>query len=311
MANKIKALVIILICCIFFTISHAEVIDKIVAIVNEDIITLVELNKAIKPYITEVEKTAYSSEEKTQIIHKLQKDMLTKMIEFQLAEQEAERLNIQVSDEEFQATLERLLKKENLTREELEKALIKEKVTFEEYENEMRSNILRPKLINRVIKSMVVITNEEIEEYYEEHEDQYLGVSKYYLRNILISEKDEIDKVKVFLDQGQDFKKIAQEYSIASNASTGGDLGSFELDVFAENIRESILLLEKGQYTDVISTEGGFQIFFLEKIEKFGDKTLEQANKEISEKLFSVKAEKKYLEWFELLKERSHIKITL
>ena len=270
-----------------------------------------ELNKAIRPYIIEVEKTAYSSEEKTQIIHKLQKDMLTKMVEFKLAEQEAERLNIQVSDEEFKATLERVLKKENLTREELEKALIKEKVTFEEYENEMRSNILRPKLINRVIKSMVVVTNEAIEEYYEEHEDQYLGVSKYYLRNILINEKDEIDKVKVFLDQGQDFKKIAQEYSIAPNASAGGDLGSFELDVFAENIKENILLLEKGQYTDVISTDGGYQIFFLERIEKSGGKTLEQAKNEISEKLFSVKAEKKYLEWFESLKERSLIKIVL
>ncbi|MCK5099934.1 MAG: peptidyl-prolyl cis-trans isomerase, partial [Desulfobacteraceae bacterium] len=157
----------------------------------------------------------------------------------------------------------------------------------------------------------VVITNEEIKEYYEAHEKEYIGASNYYLRNVLVDTEEEIEKVKNLLDQGEDFKEIARQYSQAPNAPSGGDLGAFELDVFAEDIRENILLLEKGQYTDIILTGGGFQIFFLENIEMSGGKTLEQARDEIVRKLFGAKAEKKYTEWFEDLKGMSHIKMTL
>ncbi|MCK5311360.1 MAG: SurA N-terminal domain-containing protein [Desulfobacteraceae bacterium] len=312
MVKKISIFMVIFsMVCVFSNVSRSEVIDKIVAVVNEDIITLVELNKAIKPYLVEVEKTAYSETKKGQIINKLQTDMLNKLIEFKLTEQEAERLNIKVSDKELKASVERFLETKNINEEELKKALLKEKMTYEEYESEMRSQILRPKLINRVIRAKVVITNEEIKEYYEEHEKEYIGVSKYHLRNVLADGEEEIEKIKSLLDQGKDFKEIAKQYSQAPNASSDGDLGAFELDVFAENIRENILLLEKDQYTDIILTDGGFQIFFLEKIEMAGGKTLDQAKDEIVKKLFTAKAEKKYTEWFEELKGMSHIKTTL
>ena len=312
MAKKINIFIIVFIMVsLFFKISHAEVLDRIVAIVNEDIITFVELNKALKPYFVELEKTSYSSEKKNKIIDKLQKDMLEKMIEFKLTEQEAARLNIKVSDKELNASIERILKKEDATKEELIATLLKDKITFEEYKNDIRSQILQPKLINRVIKANVVITDEEIKKYYDEHEAQYAGSKKYYLRNVLGAGQEEIEKAKQFLDLGQDFKEVAKLYSMAQNASSGGDLGAFELDVFAENIRENILLLEENQYTDVILTDGGFQIFFLEKIELSVGKTLKQANDEIVNKLFAAKAEKKYIEWFKVLKERSHLKVIL
>jgi peptidyl-prolyl cis-trans isomerase SurA len=312
MAKKINIFIMVIILVpLFFKIPHAEVLDRIVAVVNEDIITLVELNKALKPYYLELEKTSYPSDRKKEIIHKLQNDMLEKMIEFKLMEQEAERLNIRVSDKELKASLDRVLKTQDITKEELIESLLKEKMTFKEYENEMRSKILQPKLINRVIKAKVVITNEEIKKYYDEHETEYSGAQKYHLRNILSSSSEEIEKAKQMLDQGQDFMEIAKEYSTAPNASSGGALGAFELDVFAENIRENILLLEKNQYTDAILTDRGFQIFFLEKIEFSGGKTLKEANDEIVDKLFAAKAEKNYIEWFKELKKRSHLNIIL
>jgi peptidyl-prolyl cis-trans isomerase SurA len=312
MAKKVSVFIVILsMFFIFNSASHSEVIDRIVAVVNEDIITLVELNKAINPYLAEVERTAYSDTQKDQVIKKLQENMLTKMIGFKLTEQEAERLNIKVSEKELKASIDRFLSKEGITIEELKKALLKEKMTYDEYESEMRSKILRPKLINLVIRAKVVITNEEVEEYYKDHEDDYKGVAKYYLRNILMGSEEEIKKVHGLLEQGENFQEIAKQYSTAPNASSGGDLGAFELDVFADNIRESILLLENKQYTDIISTGGGFQIFFLEDVKESGGETIEEAKDEIVTKLFRPKAEKKYAEWFDSLKERSHIKTTL
>jgi len=312
MVKKINVYIAVFIMIfMFFKISYAEVIDRIVAIINEDIITFVELDKALKPYFIELEKTGYSSEKKNQIIEKLQKEMLEKMIEFKLIEQEAERLNIKVSDKELQDTIERILERDGVTKEELEVSLLKDKKTFEEYENELRSQILQPKLINRVIKANVVITNKEIKEYYDAHEAEYSRKKKYYLRNILAAGQEEIEKAKQLLDLGQSFEEVARLYSMALNANSGGDLGSFELEVFAEDIRKNILLLEKKQYTDPILTDGGFQIFFLENIEISDGKSIEEANDEIANKLFGTKSEKKYLEWVTEVKERSHVKIIL
>lgn len=312
MVKKIGVLLIMLLMfCGFPEISYSEVVDRIVAVVNEDIITLVELNKAINPYLSEVEKTAYSEKEKEQIIQKLQKDMLTKLIGYKLTEQEAKRLGLKVSEKELKTSVERFMTSKDLTREGLEKALLKEKMTYAEFESDVKSKILRPKLINLIIKAKVVITNEEVKEYYDAHEKEYKGVNKYHLKNILVDSEEEIQKIKTLLDNGDDFKEVAMLYSQAPNASAGGNLGAFELDVFADDIRENILLLENGQYTDIIFTGGGFQIFYLEKIEMSGGKTLEQAKDEITSKLFSTKAEKKYSEWLEELKEMSLIKITL
>jgi peptidyl-prolyl cis-trans isomerase SurA len=237
--------------------------------------------------------------------------MLEKMIEFKLIEQEAQRLNIKVSDKELQAAIDRVLEKEGITKEELETSLLKDKITFKEYEKDIRSQLLQPKLINREIKSNVVITDEEIKEYYDEHEAEYSGKKKYYLKNILAAGQEEIEKAKQLLDLGQSFEEVARLYSMAPNANSGGDLGAFELDAFAEDIRDNILLLEKNQYTGAILTDGGFQIFFLENIEISEGKTIKQASDEIANKLFAVKAEKKYLEWVKEVKERSLVKIIL
>ncbi len=303
--------VFFLMVCIFSNISYAEVIDRIVAVINEDIITLVELNRAIHPYLIEVEKTAYSDAKKAEIIKQLQKDMLKKLIEFKLTDQEAQRLNIKVSDKELQSSIDQFLESENITEKDLKKALLKEKITYEEYKKEMREKILRPKLINRVIRAKVVITNEELQDYYKKHEKEYSGMKKYHLRNILMEDEEQIKKVKALLDKGDDFKKLAKEYSQASNAQAGGDLGTFELDGFTDNIKENILKLGKGQYTNIILTDSGFQIFFLIDIETSGGKTLDDLRDEITRKLFSVKAEKKYKEWLDEIKTRSVIKIVL
>ncbi len=296
---------------LFFMVSDGEVLDRIVAVVNEDIITLVDLDKALKPYYLELEKTAYPVEKKEAVINKLRREMVEKLVEFKLIEHEAERLHIRVTDKELKAAIDRTLDEQGITEDELKQALLKEKITFEQYKNDMRSKILQPKLINRIIKANVIITDEEVEKYYGNHLDQYKGSKKYYLKNILNPSEQVIEMARELLDQGHDFSEIAKKYSTAPNAAAGGDLGSFELDAFADNIKDSIESLEKGQYTDVILTDGGFQIFFIENIELTKGKTVQAVKDEIVRKLYAAKAEKKYYEWLKGLKEKSLVKIML
>ena len=109
----------------------------------------------------------------------------------------------------------------------------------------------------------------------------------------------------------EDFSKIAKQYSIAPNASDGGDLGVFDISSFSTGIKDSIALLKKGEYTDVIQTAQGFQIFFVVDIEQGETRTFEQARDEIYETLYREQVTKKFETWLDSLKKKAHIKILL
>ncbi len=305
------------------TASNASVVDRIVAVVNDDIITLTELNKAVSPYVDKINSAGYSSEKRKEILYKIKKDMLDRMIDKMLTDQEVKRLHITVTDQEVDNAIERLKQSQSMTQEDLEKALKQNGMTLKEYREKMRREILRPKLINYEIKSKVVVTDQDIKKYYNEHKQEFAGINKYHICNICIpvdeNDSDEIkaekykkaEKIKKMLDQGKNFKDLAKKYSEVPNAADGGDLGTFELGALSGQIRNAVSALKPGKYTDVMLTDNGYQLFYLEDVKTENGKTFDEISTMISNKLYKEKAEKKFKSWLESLKEKSHIKIML
>ena len=113
------------------------------------------------------------------------------------------------------------------------------------------------------------------------------------------------------LDQGKNFNDLAKKYSEVPNAVDGGDLGTFEIGALSGKIRDAVSELKPGKYTDVMLTDKGYQLFYLEDVKTENGKTLDEISTQISKKLYKEKAEKKFKSWLESLKERSHIKIML
>jgi len=316
---SLSILLVWVLCC---GSSLADVVDRIVAVVNNDIITQLDLNKATLPYMKKIEAAGYPDDKKQAIVYKLKLDMLNRMIERKLADQEAKRLHLSVSDQEVDRAIENLKQNQLMTQEDLEKALEQDGLTLKEYRENMRQEILRPKLINFSVKSKVIVTDQDVKKYYEKNTTEFSGTKRYHLYNILIKEDpyaltdknkklDLIESIKTKLDTGEDFKNLSKEYSEAPNASQSGDLGFFDLETFSQQLQDAISKLNTGEYTQVINTSQGYQLFFIEEIQETGGKTLEQATKEISEKLYNEIAEKKFRSWIESLQEKSYIKIML
>jgi peptidyl-prolyl cis-trans isomerase SurA len=289
----------------------ADVVDRIVAIVNDDIVTLIELSRETSPYKKNIESSAYSDEKKKEMMQAVNKKILNALIDQSLTQQEAKRYHLNVSDSEINVAVENVKTSKSLTQEEFEKALEQEGLTLKEYRETIKKQILQTKLINHAVKSKVIITESEIKKSYEANRGKYSGKKKYHLRNILMDSEDEIKEIKKKLDKGKDFSSLAKEYSIASNASDGGDLGTFDVSNFSKSIKESISKLNKGDYTDVISTAQGFQIFYIKDIVLEGVKTLQQASDEIHAGLYREQVDKKFKTWLESLKKNAHIKIML
>lgn len=292
-------------------IGSADVVDRIVAIVNDDIITLVELNKATAAYHEKINTGSFSDVQKKNMITEVNENALQALIDQSLTHQEARRYNIRISENEVNRAIDNILKSRSLTMEALRKALAQEGVEFEEYKENIEKQILQNRLINHAVKSKVVVLESDIEKYYEAHKDQYAGQQKYHLRNILMESESQIKTAKSKLDGGQDFAQVAQAYSEAPNALDGGDLGLFDVQAFPEKIKDSILQLSADQYTDVILTPQGYQIFYVQDIAMEQGKSYEDVHDEIHKKLYDEKIEKKFITWHESLKKKAHIKSML
>lgn len=288
--------------------AHAQVVDRIVAIVNDEIITLNELNQALRPYIDNINSAGYKGEQREKILFKLRSDMLSRMIDRKLTDQEVRRYNLTVTDKEIDAAIERLKEAQRMTQEDLLKALDQDGMTFADYRDKMRQEILRPKLINYSVKSKVVVTDREVTAYYTENMAEYAGVRKYRLSNILLTDTDVAASVRERLDNGEEFKDLARQFSRAPNAGDGGALGSFTLDTLSDQLKTAVGQLDQGQYTEVISTDQGYQIFFLDGIVEARDTPLDDVKEEIQRKLYDQIVEEKFNFWLESLREKSHIK---
>ncbi len=297
------------------------VVDRIVAVVNDDIITLMELKEAINPYEKKIMSLGYSPEEQRKMVFKVRAETINQLIGMKLTEQEIQQLGIVIDENEIDSAIERVKEANFFTDEELRKVLASEGSGIEEYREKLKQQMLKSKLVNYKIKSKIVITKNDIKKYYDGHKEQYEGKAKYHLRNIFMQvpeyagdqEKDivfkRMEEALQSLKQGKPFGDVASTYSELHNASKGGDLGVISIDVFSPQLQKEIAGMKEGEFTSILDTDQGFQIFFVEMIIKEKGKSFEDASLEIEEKLYNEIVDKKFQEWLEGLREEAHIKI--
>jgi peptidyl-prolyl cis-trans isomerase SurA len=311
--------------CLFFlfliaAMASAEIVDRVAAVVNEDIITLSELNRAIKPYEEKLAFSGYSQKKMNAMLFNIKQEMLNNLVDRKITDQEAKKLGITVSEQEVDNAIKQLKRSRMMTQEDLEKALQQEGLTFKAYRQKIREEILRPKLINFSVKSKVIITDEDIKIYYDAHPEMYAGIKKIYLRNILISGgalavdslvQEKFNDVTAALISGESFGEVARQYSQAPNAGDGGKIGLFSLDSLSGEIADAVQDLAAGDHTDFIQTDLGYQMFFVETIEDGSQKPLESVSDEISKKLYNDIVEKKFRVWIKELRDNSYVKYML
>lgn len=289
----------------------AEIVDRIVAVVNDDIILLSELNQEFQPYADRIRKSGYSPSKEREMIEKVRTDILKRLIDQVLTDQEIERTRILVSEKEVDQAFERFKAANNLTDETLERALAEQGRTLESYRLRIKEQILRTRLVNREVKSKIVITKADIRAYYDAHADRYAGAMKYHLRNLMMrispdtteSEKRVVEKrmndILTKLKAGQTFDK---------SGTIGTDLGWIESSKLSPQLRTALNAMTPGEFTPVLDTDQGFQIFFVQDITTIPGKSFEDASGEIETELYDEVVNGKFESWLDNLRGRSHIK---
>ena len=298
---------------------RAEITNRIVAIVNVDIITLHELNTSMKR-LTGLSVKGLQEKDQGNF-YEVRRTVLDKLINEKMAKQEITRLGIKLGKKEVEEAIEKVKRENNLTQEQLLYSLKMEGLTLKEYRERIKREIERFQLVNHEVKSKIVITEQNVRDYYQKHTGEYTEAHKVRLARIFLEIRNSDDKVEIAqvkdlgqeilgrLNEGRDFFEMARIYSQGPASPEGGNLGWIKLSHFEPELRRRIAKLSPGEHTNLHPAPSGFQIIKLIEEKKDSIKDLEEVRDAIYSKLFKVKVEKKYATWLNELREQSFIKV--
>lgn len=300
-----------ILCFLFFpAISFCEIVDRIVAIVNDDIITLKDLEKYIR-----IEKHGKFVSINEYFRNIKLKEKIDVFIDDLLIRQQAKKLKIEVTDRDVELIIEDIKKHHLITDSQLREQLKRENISYEDFFNGIKSNQLRSRVIARAISSEILVTEEILKNYYNTHIDEFRE-DEYRLKHIFISnERRDANKIALnvynLLQEGKSFEDLAREFSDDPTSSHGGDLGYVKKEDLIPELKDALNVIIPGTYTHVIKTGYGFHILKLVEEKKGDIIPFEQVKTRIHEKIVQGESEKRYKEYIEKLRKSSYIEVKI
>lgn len=313
-----RAINILFILFLFFTtqLHAAEIVDRVVAVVNDDVITLTELNEEAEPVLTRINLTIPPARQ-DQARDQARKEILASMIDQLLIRQVARQRHITISEEEVDQAIQGVLAKNQIDMAKFRQELARIGSNEGLYRKSVRSEILKSKLIGYEIHSRLVITDEQIEEYY--HNQFMVDMADgYHLLQFGLAIKpgtaDEtsirIRDIRQRIINGESFRQLCREFSTLPSAVDGGNIGSFKKSELAPYMWDAIKDLQPGDLSSIIQRGSGLQFFKLVSI-KEGDRIvkplLAKVKQQISNILRQQMLAEEFSSWVDKLRRRSYI----
>lgn len=286
--------------------STASVTDRIIAVVNTELIMLSELKAEVATEERRLQET-YRGAELQRRLRQVEYMGLTRMIERKLQLQTAKTKGVEVADDEVQrAALE--LKRQG---EKIDESNPDDKKNIKE-------QLLLMRVVDREVRSGVMVTEAEIQRYYESHQNRFLMPDEYRISQILILRKpretiedarERAASVASALKQGADFAELALKYSDGPEATKGGNIGFVRQGELLPQIERALSTLDLGQITEPIETSDGWHIIKLDEKRLPQFRPFAEVKTEIQTLVFQQKTEDVYQAWLGDLKNKAFIEV--
>ena len=310
------------------------VVEEIICRINNSIITRADLRHAREQLLAEMhqnEPNATALEEKDR-----EKDLLRDLIDQQLLLQKGDELGIN-ADTEVVKRLDDLRKQMHAeSMEDLEKAAQAQGVSFEEFKQNMKNNIITQRVIAQEVGGHISVTQQEIQQEYDQHKAEMERPEQVRLSEILIStqaapavktEKGKevlpeppspdtvakaqakADQVYALLQKGGKFDDLAKQYSDGPTAPAGGDLEYFKTGTLSKGLEQEVFAMKVGEYTKPIRTNQGFVILKVTEHTPAGVPPLKDVEARIQEHVYMTKMQPALREYLTKLRENAYIDV--
>jgi len=295
-----KKIALILLFYVIFLIPKAYADDKIVAIVNKEIISQSDLNSFSK-YIRMQLAEQYQAEALKEKIAETAPGLLDRLIEDKLIIQEAKKQNIKVDDNRIKARIDEM-KKNYSSEKEFVDSLSSNGLTQADIENKIRDQMLMFEIVQQKIRNRIRICPREITDFYKEHKDQLNLPATRKILAMTSDKEDPLKKALKDLKTGMDFQQAADSSGLSIN-----DLGQVMPGQLKKEIDQVISVLGPGEFSDIVKLDGKFYIFKLEELIAAKSRSFEEVKEDIYNYIFEEKMQEQMNKWLDELKAKAFI----
>jgi len=293
--------------------SGAILLDKVVAVVNSEVITWSELYKAMEFDASPAVK-AMSEQERRTIFKQNETVFLENLIDMRLLLQEAKKANINASDDEVNKTMAAIREKYAMSDAAFLDGLLKEGFTMEEYKKKLSEQIIINRLVDLEVRSKIVLTEDGVNAYLAKNKEMAAGDEGYKISHILIRKSDDpgqaeqkAQSIYERIKAGENFADAARKDSDDPSAKAGGSLGFVNKSDLSKEYLAALSRLKPGEVSEPFNTNRGMHIVLLESARLYNSPAeLKQA---VRDKMFAEKFERDYRAWIKGLRQRSYVEI--
>lgn len=298
---------------------EARTIEKVVTIVNDQVITLSDVNNFKKRLQTGglVDDALMRMTDAKSLLAS-RDALLNYMIDERVLDSEVKHKGLEVTIERVEQEIRNIAKGNNISRNQLRDALAAKGVTMSQYQDFIKTSLERQSLIEREISSKVRISDDDINSYYlAKKGPSGAQIFEYQLAHILFNPKNPggtegaISRAKAVLEKlknGQPFDKMAEQYSEDGNFTKGGLLGTFRAGEMVKEIEASVSKLSPGEISGIVKTGQGFHIIKVIKRTLVSDPRLEEERESIRNTLYGEAFKRQFRLWLDQRRDEAFIR---
>jgi len=314
-----RTLTTMLIVTLIAATAEAEVIERIVARINGEIITKTQLDRSFQ---SEVERLgpAPTEAEADRRRTELRRQVLDQMIDNMLIMQVAEERGLRVPPRYFDEWKDGVMKEMNITTEEdFKRALELQGMTEADLKTNFEEGLLTQEIRRMEVDNKISVNAEEIDKYYREHINEYAEPAKVRIREIVVrfepGGEDEAEKqarrLLQDIEQGADFAEVARRHSDAPSKEAGGDLGFFEQRELAASLADVAFQLDLGDISEIIKFESSYRIIRVEEKTEENTMSLDSVRTDIGNAIHQKKITERTERYLRQLREQAIIDIKI
>jgi peptidyl-prolyl cis-trans isomerase SurA len=307
------------VCALLGAAHGGRTIDRIVAVVNDEIILDSELEEFTAPQLRN--PVDLDTVDGARTFDALKKKSLERLIESRLIGQQAHELKLTVTTEEVDRAIDEVKRQNKLDDATFVEALKSQGFSMDAYRKNLKKQILELKVVNTAVRSRVSISEEEIKTAYNQSDRQYAGERLAHLREVVLyvakdAPPDELEKkrklaTKVVAEArgGRSFQELAKAYSESDSKAEGGDLGFLQTGALVDELAEVIAQMDPGDVRGPIRTKAGFSVLELVEWKSGNLRPFEEVKEQLRRQLYDQQVEKATSAWVKELRKKAHVDI--
>lgn len=301
---------------------RAEIIDRVVAVVDDEVITQSELEEAARPLLAQI-GAINDPVTRAQLRDRQLRTALDALVGKTLVAQEAARRNLGVSSADVNAHLERVRAQQGWTEDQLRMYLSGQGLSLAKFREEVRENLLRQRVVGAVLGSKIRIGESDLRDYYKEKLTQANTEFEVEAAHIVLTVPDnattaeeaairqQASELAQRAKAGEEFAALARQYSQGPGATDGGYLGTLRRGSIDGSIEQAIFALEPGQIGGPVRSPFGYHVLYAISKKSLPAQPYEEVKAQLQRELHEKRLEEELGKWVEELKKKSFVDIRI